>query len=106
MTAMTAHAYGPGEFHAFESAGRKFIYLVSSGAVFELDKAANDLLAELSQQRMHRHELVENLVAKGYGQDDAEGLVRELYLAQVIVAGEAVPAVVSAPPTDFPLVTP
>jgi uncharacterized protein len=103
MTAMTAHAYGPGEFHAFESAGRKFIYLVSSGAVFELDQAASELLAELSQQRMHRHEVVENLVAKGYSQDDAEGLVRELYLAQVIVAGEAVPAVVSAPPTDFPL---
>ncbi|WP_082769882.1 quinohemoprotein amine dehydrogenase maturation protein, partial [Phenylobacterium sp. CCH9-H3] len=103
MTAMTAHAYGPGEFHAFDSAGRKFIYLVSSGAVFELDQAASELLAELGQRRMHRHELIENLAARGYGQDDAEGLVRELYLAQVIVAGEIAAPVVSPPPADFPL---
>jgi len=103
MTAMTAHAYGPGEFHAFESAGRKFIYLVSSGAVFELDEAARGLLERLSERRLHRHELIEDLSSTGYSREEAEELIRELYLAQVIVAGEAVPAPVAAPPADFPL---
>ena len=36
------------EFHPFESAGTRFVYLVPSGAIYALDELGRDVVDELS----------------------------------------------------------
>lgn len=103
MTAMSTHLYRAGEFHPFESAERRFIYLTPAGAVFEIDAAAGTLLDQLVERPMFHHELLQSLATKGYSREDADELIREMHLAQVIVTGEAVPEQLANPPADFPL---
>ena len=103
MTAMTTLAYRPGEFHPFASADRRFIYLVPAGAVFELDAAAMELLDQLGERPMFHHELLDALGALGHPRESADELIREMYLAQVIVSGDTVPEPVANPPANFPL---
>ena len=47
MTTTAEAAYRPGEFHAFEGGGRRFVYL-PAGAIFEIDGAVEEALATLS----------------------------------------------------------
>ena len=42
-----------GEFHEFEGAGKRFLYLVPAGAIFEVDEAPS-VLAELSRTAVCR----------------------------------------------------
>ena len=39
MTAVDTRIYRLGEFHRFESAGVRFLYLVPAGAIFAVDTA-------------------------------------------------------------------
>ncbi len=104
MTTMLAHSYRRGDYHPFDAAGEKFIYLVPAGAVFALDDVANQVLAMLAEGPMGHGDLVAALVAGGYAAADAEALVRELRHAQLIVSDHAVPAPIDpTPPKDFPL---
>ena len=48
MTAQEA-TYQLGEFRAFEGGGKKFLYLVPSAGIFELDPAAESVLKRLTQ---------------------------------------------------------
>src|SRR5262249_17820052 len=54
-TEMTAWAAR--EHHRFEAAGKPFVYLVPSAAIFELDEAADSLLRALSERPHTREEL-------------------------------------------------
>jgi uncharacterized protein len=103
MTMLMTRAYRLGEFHPFESADRKFIYLVPAGAVFELDGPAGDLIADLNGREMAHDELSDRLVGNGYSRADAEELIGELRESNVIVSGETVRAPTANPPKDFPL---
>jgi uncharacterized protein len=47
------------EHHRFEAAGKPFVYLVPSAAIFELDEAADALLRTLSDRPRTRAELTE-----------------------------------------------
>ena len=104
MTALPTIQHHRGEFHSFQTSGRDFIYLVPAGAVFELDDAASRLLASLGEQGRTHDELLQELLATGYGQDEAEELIRELSYAQVLVSEQSrtVPPPASPPP-DLPL---
>jgi len=44
VTATETRPYRLGEFHRFEGGGRRFLYLVPAGAIFELDDAAAMLI--------------------------------------------------------------
>ncbi len=101
MTATAARLYRLGEFHSFEAAGRRFLYLVPAGAVFELDDAALKLIDRVAQGETAHEELLEDLVASGYS--DAEELIDELYKCHVIVSGDSVMEPLANPPADFPL---
>src|SRR5438045_3472556 len=50
MTAMWAAR----EHHRFEAAGRPFVYLVPSAAIFELDEASDSVLRTLVERSKHR----------------------------------------------------
>jgi uncharacterized protein len=103
MTAMTNEAYRLGEFHPFEAAGCHFLYLPTSGAMFQIDEAAKALIERLAATPMSHRDLIDGLVAGGYSREDAHELLRELYYARVVVSGQVAPVQLEAPPADFPL---
>jgi uncharacterized protein len=95
--------YRLGEFHSFESASRRFLYLVPAGAVFELDGAAEILLGALSGSPANHDELIGRLVASGIAEDEAAELIGEMFQSRVIVTGDHVMEPLENPPADFPL---
>jgi uncharacterized protein len=52
------------EFHQFEAAGRRFLYLVPSAAVFELDEVGAAVLAELATEQQPEDRLIDSLEAR------------------------------------------
>ena len=106
---MTALAEAPvvrlGEFHRFEGAGERFLYLVPAGAIFQVDEAVEALIESLTPGGVTLDQLLENLIARGLEADDAKQLITEMAHASVIVTGKAVVEPVPSPPADFPLQT-
>jgi hypothetical protein len=49
--------WGAREHHRFEAAGKPFVYLVPSAAIFELDEAADAVLQTLRERPRTREEL-------------------------------------------------
>ena len=66
MTAvLDARVYRLGEFHSFDGGGRKFLYLVPAGAIFEQDEAVGALIGQLSGGEVPHDELIARLVSGG-----------------------------------------
>lgn len=85
-------AWGAREHHRFEAAGKPFVYLVPSAAIFELDTAADAVLRTLRERPRTREELVAEFGA-------IDSTLSELVRVQAI--GE-----VSAPPPPQPKILP
>ena len=51
MTAVDTRVYRLGEFHSFEGGGRKFLYLVPAGAIFEQDESVSALIGRVVGRR-------------------------------------------------------
>ncbi len=106
---MTAPVEAPvfrlGEFHKFEGAGERFLYLVPAGAIFQIDQAVDALLESVAPAGTPLDQLLENLIARGLEADDAKQLIAEMAHANVIVNTTASPEAVPSPPADFPLQT-
>jgi uncharacterized protein len=97
---MTA-TLGAGEFHRFRGAGKPYVYLVPSAAVFALDDAAEAVLDTLSAGQRTRDELMIQL-----GQRFDPALLEETIfeLARVRAIGHVTsPPVIAKPPKVFPL---
>ena len=94
------------EFHKFEAAGRPFVYLVPSAAIFELDDAADAVLAALGERAMRPGEVAAAL-ADRFEPDDVVSTIGELIQLHAIgetgVLQEPMPKM--KPPEDFPLST-
>jgi len=105
VTATETRPYRLGEFHRFEGGGRRFLYLVPAGAIFELDDAAAMLIDRVAEGEASQEQLVDDLAARGFSRGDAEELVREMYLARVLVAGDVAPEALQEAPAVFPLQT-
>lgn len=103
MRATETRTYNLGEFHPFEGGGRKFLYLVPAGAIFEMDTAVETTISLLREGAAEHEELVGKLAERGFAYADAHELVQELYRARVIVAGDYVKEPLDPPPADFPL---
>src|SRR5258708_15292245 len=102
-TLAAAQPYRAREFHAFESAGLPFVYLVPSGAIFALETIGRDILDCLASQRLIREELVERLVARGHQSSDIETALTELESADAIASADVVPIQPQLPSRTFPL---
>ena len=76
------------EFHSFESAGERFVYLVPSGAIFALDQIGRAIVDELSLHPCSRQELVQNLARRGYRTAEIEISLTELEESEVISYGD------------------
>ena len=101
--------WGAREHHRFEAAGKPFVYLVPSAAIFELDEAADAVLRTISERPRTRDELVmgsdtvsDPIDAIRVDTALAE-LVRVQAIGQVDTAVPATPKVIPLAP--FPLTT-
>jgi uncharacterized protein len=92
-----------GELHRFEGGGTQFLYLVSAGAIFQMDDAVSIVFEALSQGPLSFEELAERLVAGGMSHGDAVETIDELFRARVLVGEDTVREPLDAPPADFPL---
>jgi len=98
MTA-TSPIFELGDVHQFGSRGKRFIYLVPAGAVFQLDEGTAAIVDRLSQGEASHEELVALLP------EDANEILSELYQSRAIVTGERVPEPKQELPESFPLQT-
>ncbi len=95
-----------GEFHPFTAAGRRFLYLVPSAAVFALDEPAAALIDGLAGRPRPRHELLAG-VGPRFPDTDLEQTLAELEQVRAVRACAAPPPPTPAiiPLTPFPLTT-
>ncbi len=94
-----AECYRLAEFHAFRGGGREYLYLVPSGAIFELTPAALAVIERLRAGERSREELAAEL-----GPQAGEA-VDELYQAHAITTGNGFAETVPPAPQPFPLQT-
>jgi uncharacterized protein len=95
--------YRLGEYHAFASAGSQFLYLVPSGAIFQLDVIGKEVLARVGERPLTRQELVGFLLDGGYEQSQIETALSELEHAEVLQYGDDPAEPPSVPERTFPL---
>jgi uncharacterized protein len=99
------------EHHRFEAAGKPFIYLVPSAAIFELDEAADAVLRKVSQRAYTREELLtavrEGLPAPAIAGWDIDSTLTDLIRVQAIgaVMAPIPPTPKVIPLAPFPLTT-
>ena len=103
MIATDTSIYRLGEFHEFSGGGRRFLYLVPAGAIFEMDVAVAAAVEELSRGGATHEQLMARLVERGFPYEAAEELIGELLQARAIVTHDAVREPLEVPPADFPL---
>lgn len=95
--------YRPAEHHAFSAAGRDFLYLIPSGAVFGLEGLSREIFETLKAAPMEHEELVQRLLDRGYDAREIEDMLGELEYCDVIEGGMAKEKFPSLPEPDFPL---
>lgn len=103
LTTPTASPYRLREYHPFETAGEKFLYLVPSGAIFALDKIGREVIDRVGEQDLYQDQLIQLLLDRGYERRDIESALGELETADVILRGAAAPQTPKVPDTTFPL---
>ena len=72
-----------GEYHSFEAAGKSFVYLVPSAAVFKLDGPSGAVLGLLTGSRRRPRDVVSNLAPR-FSADEVRGAMTELHEAHAI----------------------
>lgn len=96
----------PREVHVFEAAGRRFVYLVPSAAIFALDGLSTSVLETLDARPMSREALVRELSDR-FSADDLDDAISELLRVRAIgerhAPPETAPRVI--PLVPFPLTT-
>jgi len=96
-------SYRLGEYHAFDSAGKRFLYLVPSGAIFALDPIGTEILERAGERDPGGRELIQILLAKGYTPREIQIALRELQQAEVIQFGDETVETPKVPEATFPL---
>jgi len=92
-------SYRLGEFHPFAGGGKSYLYLVPSGAIFELDGPSAAVIDRLRPGERSREDLLAEL-----GPDAAE-VLDELAQSRAIVSGPGFHDPVEKAPLPFPLNT-
>ncbi|MEZ4415726.1 MAG: quinohemoprotein amine dehydrogenase maturation protein [Gemmatimonadota bacterium] len=94
------------EFHAFEAAGQRFLYLVPSAGVVRLDGPSAAVLDALDAGPRAREDVV-GALADRFGSEAVDGAIGELLEVRAIGPTRAEPerALPVLPPRGFPLTT-
>ncbi len=97
--------FSPGEYKEFEAGGKKFLYLVPSGGIFELDDLTNAILNEVKETPRVQPELVARLSSAGFAHTDVAEAIDEMHQSHLLRTPEGFQMPVQSPPTSFPLQT-
>ena len=100
---MTAPSFRAREHHRFEAAGKPFVYLVPSAAIFELDDTADRVLKTTAQRPYTRDELLAELGEQSGLDTTLADLIRVQAIAEVNLPAPPTPKVIPLAP--FPLTT-
>src|SRR6202046_917159 len=101
---LTASPYRLREYHAFDSGGTQFLYLVPSGAIFALNAIGQAIIDCVGEQDRTREELVATLAGRGYEEAEIEDALTELEHSDVIFSGDQTFQEIPKLPTgSFPL---
>jgi uncharacterized protein len=93
------------EFHSFQAAGKDFVYLVPSAAVFELDATSAAVINRLRGRSMPRADLARQLSAL-FPAAEVDETITELTRVRAIgEIGVPEETVKVMPPANFPLTT-
>src|SRR5437867_3615017 len=94
------------EMHRFSAAGRDFVYLVPSAAVFVLDEAASAVFDALSHEDKQQSAIVDQLGGR-FPSREIEDTISELRRVDAIAESgvAARPVTRNLPPMPFPLTT-
>ena len=94
------------EMHRFDAAGRPFVYLVPSAAVFQLDGPAHGIVDALEAEPRSAADLV-GLLSDRFGEEEIVGTIGELLGVRAIgeVAAAPEPIRKILPMAPFPLTT-
>ena len=107
MSAAAALTYSPPyrlrEYHAFDAAESRFLYLVPSGAIFALDGIGREVTECLGERERTSEELTKLLLARGYERRQIESALMELEQSEVVSRGDAVRETPTIPGKTFPL---
>jgi uncharacterized protein len=91
------------EHHRFEAAGKPFVYLVPSAAIFELDAAADAVLRTVAQRAFTREELLAELGEREGLDSTIEDLIRVQAIGEVSAPAPQTLKIIPLAP--FPLTT-
>jgi uncharacterized protein len=91
------------EYHGFESAGNRFLYVVPSGAIFALNDIGREIIESVGEQAQTGPELAEKLLGRGYQPGEVATALLELEESEVIARGDSVPEQPKFPARSFPL---
>ena len=91
------------EFHAFDAADSRFLYLVTSGAIFALDEIGREIIELLSEREHTTEELTSVLLAQGSEDGTIRAALLELEQFEVVSRGDAVRESPKMPARTFPL---
>src|ERR1700693_6392432 len=91
------------EYHAFDAAESRFLYLVPSSSIFALDDIGREITECLGEQERTSEELTELLLARGYERRQIEAALLELEQSEVVLRGDAVRETPTIPGKTFPL---
>ncbi len=97
--------YATGEFREFAGADARFLYLVPSGGIFQLDELSSAVLERFRSGAASSEQVVSDLLPKGFSADDIADTVQELFALRAIRDEKGFENVVQEPPADFPLQT-
>ena len=83
----------------------RFLYLVPSGGIFELDEVSGHVLDRFRAGSASAEQVVSDLATRGIDAPEVEDTVRELVNLRALSDENGYPNVVQEPPADFPLQT-
>jgi len=96
-------AFRAREHHRFEAAGKPFVYLVPSAAIFELDGAADTVLRTVAERAYTREQLLAELGEPDGLDTTLADLIRVQAIGEISVPPSPTPKVIPLAP--FPLTT-
>ena len=96
-------SYRIGEHHAFRAADAEFLYLVPSGAIFQVEGLSKSLVALLAQGERTREELIRESQSQGHSQREIESTLKEMEHAGALALSGSKPETPTVPIVTFPL---
>ncbi len=97
--------YSLGEFREFGGPDARFLYLVPSGGIFQLDELSGAILDRFHQGTASPEQVVSDLLPRGFAAPDIADTVQELFQIRALRDPKGFENIVQEPPADFPLQT-